>query len=456
MVNATTTTERILRDYFPTAGIVQQPEMNSRVDSNSAQQGVYFLNPPSKPPAEAVVTQVQGDQVDLFLGGIDPRTLEAFGRGAILTLVDQQGKERGQVQIESRQALVARGKLIQTDEAIASGMFLQERSRAIPSDLTLRIGLGSSLESTRPLLAGIKRIEVVSLQQPNLHYILDRISPIYYQQLKALKIQKIPEIGSISLFSVGGDLIPDSAGVSDETLTDAVERLRPKLKSLLAARLVKLTLNNTSSRLNVAAGLEIADGSQLVAESFTVRGATITPVSQTRGMRDVTNQTQKIKLGTLIRFIIQNNESFPLYICVLLVSVDGELMVISPSQGNEALPPLASKETISIPDSNRGDNYQFRVAGDPGLAEALIIASTTPLTKAVDLLKTLAADRGNRSRGMPNDLSEPDTAIFSLLDDLDEGSRGSGTVSTPGVRQIDTRQMAAMSITFEVIGISDN
>jgi len=40
MVNATTTTERILRDYFPTAGIVQQPEMNSRVDSNSDQQGV--------------------------------------------------------------------------------------------------------------------------------------------------------------------------------------------------------------------------------------------------------------------------------------------------------------------------------------------------------------------------------------------------------------------------------
>ncbi|WP_353737563.1 caspase family protein [Microcystis sp. M080S2] len=453
MVSATATTERILREYFPTAGLLQQPEFNTREGSNNSQQAVYFLKPDQKIPAEAVVTQVQGNQVDLFLGGIDPRTLEAFGRGAILTLVDGEGKERGQVQIESRQELTARGKLSQIEGSIASGTLLQERSRAIPSNLTLRIGLDASLQQAKQALEAIKRIEVVSLEQTNFHYILGRISPIYHQQLQQLKVKKLPEVGSIALFSPALDLVPDSAGIAGEKVTDAVERLRPKLKSLLAARLVKLTLNNSSSRLSVAVAMETVDGSQLVAESFTVRGATITPVSQTRGLRGLTTNAQKIKLGTLIRFIVQNNESFPLYICVLLVSVDGGLMVLSPSQGNEDLPPLAPQETINIPDVNKGDHYRFKVVGDLGLAEVLVIASTTPLKKAIDLLRTLAADRGESARGTPINSPQLDEAIFSLLDDLDEGSRGSGTNSLPGVRQIDTRQMAAMSITFEVVGM---
>ncbi len=450
MVSATATTDRILREYFPTAGLLQQPEFNTREGSNNSQQAVYFLKPDQKVPAEAVVTQVQGNQVDLFLGGIDPRTLEAFGRGAILTLVDGEGKERGQVQIESRQELTAKGKLMQTRDNIASGTLLQERSRAIPSDLTLRIRLDASLQQAKQALEAIKRIEVVSLEQTNFHYILGRISPIYHQQLQQLKVKKLPEVGSIALFSPALDLVPDSAGIAGEKVTDAVERLRPKLKSLLAARLVKLTLNNSSSRLSVAVAMETVDGSQLVAESFTVRGATITPVSQTRGLRGLTTNAQKIKLGTLIRFIVQNNESFPLYICVLLVSVDGGLMVLSPSQGNEDLPPLAPQETINIPDVNRGDDYRFKVVGDLGLVEVLVIASTTPLKKAIDVLRTLAADRGENTRGTPINSPQLDEAIFSLLDDLDEGSRGSGTTSFTGVRQIDTRQMAAMSITFEV------
>ncbi|MGH2416101.1 MAG: DUF4384 domain-containing protein, partial [Microcystaceae cyanobacterium] len=183
---------------------------------------------------------------------------------------------------------------------------------------------------------------------------------------------------------------------------------------------------------------------------FTIRGATSVPLSQSRGERGLTANAQRIKLGTLIRFVIQNNEVFPLHICVLLVSVDGELMVLSPSQDNEDLPPLAPKETIYIPDGDRGDNYKFTIGGDPGVAEVLVIASTTPLKKAVDLLRSLAVDRGERTRGTPLDLPQPDEAIASLLEDLDEGSRRSGTSSNPGIRQIDTRQMAALSITFEV------
>jgi hypothetical protein len=343
---------------------------------------------------------------------------------------------------------------MQTRDNIASGTLLQERSRAIPADLTLRIGLDSSLgqeqAAAKQALQGIKRIEVVSSDETDIHYFLGRVTPAYYQQLQKLKVTPLPEVGSLALFSLAADLIPGSAGVSGESVTDGVKRLQAKLKSLLAARLVKLTINATSSRLSVAAAMETIDGSQLVAESFTVRGTTQVSLSQTRGVRGLTSNAQKIKLGTQVQFLVQNNESVPLYISVLLISVDGTLTVLSPLLGTGDNPPVTPDQTIQIPDPNRGELYKFKVAGESGIAEALVIATTTPLTKAVDLLRVLAAERGDNLRGTPVDLTQPDEAIFSLLDDLDEGSRGGGTVSTSGVRQIDTRQMAAMSITFEV------
>jgi hypothetical protein len=346
---------------------------------------------------------------------------------------------------------------MQTRDNIASGTLLQERSRVIPRDLTLRIALDASLgqeqAAAKQALQGIKSIEAVSSDETDIHYILGRVTPAYYQQLQKLKVTPLPEIGSLALFSLAADLIPGSAGISGESVTDGVKRLQGKLKSLLAARLVKLTLNATSARLSVAAAMETVDGGQLVAESFTVRGAKSGSFSQNRGVRGLTSNAQKIKQGTQVQFLVQNNELVPLYISVLLISVDGTLCVLSPLLGTGDNSPVTPGEKIQIPDRNRGELYKFKVAGETGIAEVLVITTTTPLTKAVELLQVLAAERGDSLRGTPVDLTQPDEAIFSLLDDLDEGSRGSGTNSLPGVRQIDTRQMAAMSITFEVVGM---
>lgn len=458
MVSTIATTEKILQEYFPTSGIVQQPEFNVKQGSNNDKQIVYFTNRKNT-PAEAVVTKVQGNQIDLFLGGIDPRSLKAFGRGATFTVVDSQGQEKGQVQIESRQQLKAQGKLLQTTNrgaAIAPGTLLQERSRAIPSNLTLDIGLdpslGQEIEQAKQALQSIKRIQPVPLSKQEVQYILGRITKSYYQQLQKLKVKNLPQVGSIALFSPAQDLIPGSARIPEEKITDAIKRLQAKLKSLLAARIVKLTLNTTSSKLAVSAAMQKVDGSQIVAESFTVRGGANKIPSRTRGTTPQTSNAQKMQPGTEVQFLVANNEARELYIGVLLISVDGELTVLSPLPGNEDVAPIPAKQEIQIPDRDRGEKYKFKIGKDPGTAEVLVIASTTPLTKAIQLLQTLAAEKPEDRRGLPVELNqEPAEAIANLLDDLDEGSRGNGTVSVPGIRQIDTRQMAALSITFEVI-----
>jgi Caspase domain/Domain of unknown function (DUF4384) len=446
-------TQRILQEYYPNVAVIQQPESNIRQGSDRDKQAVYFISQKSV-PAEAVITKVQGDQVDLFLGGIDPRTLEAFGKGATFTLPNGQG----QVRVESRDQFTAKGVLSQPQArgTITSGTLLQEVSRAIPSDLTLRIGLDPSLgqesESAREALKAInKRMEPVSIQQQDLHYILGRVTKEYVQRLQKLNFKELPEIGSVALFSPAADLIPDSAGSAEERAADAVtNRLKAKLKSLLAARLVKLTLNASSTKLSVAAAMETVDGGAIQAEAFTVRGATVAPLSQSRGLATRSSNAQRITPGTEVKFLIQNNELRDLYVTLLLISVDGELTVLSPLPGNGDAPPIPAGKQVQVPDPDRGELYRFKIAGDPGVAEALVIFSTTPLKQAIALLQTLAAETGH-TRGTPMALNrEPDMAISSLLDDLDKGNRGRGTVSLPGVRQIDTRQMATMSIVFEI------
>ncbi|MUG98028.1 hypothetical protein F7734_39250 [Scytonema sp. UIC 10036] len=79
------------------------------------------------------------------------------------------------------------------------------------------------------------------------------------------------------------------------------------------------------------------------------------------------------------------------------------------------------------------------------------------MTKAIQLLQTLAAEKPEH-RGIPVNLDkEPAEAIASLLDDLDKGSRGGGTSAfTEGISQIDTQQIAALSISFEVLSGQQN
>ena len=96
-----------------------------------------------------------------------------------------------------------------------------------------------------------------------------------------------------------------------------------------------------------------------------------------------------------------------------------------------------------------------------GVSEVLILASRTPLRKALQILRSLAAAQPEiNKRGGPvrlrssNQMNEAAEVIDNLLDDVNNGTRGSMRNPTPSrdtVRSIDTTQLAALSITFEVI-----
>src|SRR5919202_512245 len=273
----------------------------------------------------------------------------------------------------------------------------------------------------------------------------------YAQDLQKQKVAKLPPVGSIGLFTPGLELIPDSFGAAGESVTAAVTRLQSKLKSLLAAHLVKLILNPDSSRLNVKAVMIREDQKEVVGIVVPVRGPIGKAPPSNRPTQPLPADASKLPLGTRVQFQITNNESRNLYISILVIDPTGEMSVIFPNQwaATDDVMQVGAGKTIQIPD--KSDDFVLAAQEPKGVAEVLIIASATPMSKALQSLREVAT-RGGTNRG-PVTPAQPTEVIGSFLDDLNVGTRGPQSVSTggssQGVKSIDTSQMAALSITFE-------
>lgn len=423
----------------------QEPLLEIKPGSPHDQAPVYFSKL-QKPPAEAVITEVQGQQARVWLGGIDLESLEAFGPGATFSVIEGQKPGNQRATLVSRQGLTAQVRL---EAPVQKGTLLQEVTRTIPDTVELRIGLDSSLEqeaaSAKQALQGLRQIVPLDFKsgavpfEGEVHYILGRMTPAYQQQLQAAG-SEMPAVGSYGLFAPGFDLIPGSFGAPGETAIAAITRLQAKFKSLLAARLVKLTLNGNASRLDVSVSMRREDSQTDVVGRVT-RGGTPIATPATRSNRS--SDLQKLPLGTPIQFRITNNEPEDLYVSVLVIDPAGEMTMVFPNRwtaGQEAAR-VAARSTLSVPDSS--DGFALITVEPKGVVEVLAIASYTPLDKALKALEPIAPSRGFVTP------PEPVEVMGDLVTDLSRGTR-SGNAST-GAKTLDTTRMATLSITFEVV-----
>ena len=477
----------------------QVPLADTKLQSGYERKPIYFIDK-QNPSAEAVITEVTGNQAKLWLGGLDRESLAGFNKGAMFAVVDAKGRGSGKVTLVSRQGLIGEATL---EGTAAPGALLQEAARAIRSDLKLRIGLDSSLgaeiNSAKQALQAINRIEAVPVPYPGeVQYLLSRItaadrvgakhsgdkttsqpkfpypnaspsasrrqgeafrnihlglphsidrlnaSPLHHllsdgtdKLSQAAQGKTLPAENSIGLFSPGRDeLIPDSFGEPGETITKAVSRLEPKLKSLLAVHLLKTTLNANSSKLKVAVSMLPEAGNEVIAEAFTVRSG----ITRERNA----GLSERLKLGTPFQFRVTNQESRPLYLTILSVDPTGGLTVLFPHNWRvaEDVTRLDAGQTLLIPNPAK-DEFQL-VTQAKGIGEVLIVASLSPPKKALLALQSLAAEV-KQERG-PLVPAQPVEVIGDLLDDL-SGERGLGAVE----REVNTAEMAALSITFEVV-----
>ncbi|MBE9229066.1 caspase family protein [Phormidium sp. LEGE 05292] len=460
------TLPNIARSTTQISFTMQTPEYEVKPGSRNEQKPIYFIDKVTS-AAEAVVTKIEDEFVEMWLGGIDSESLAAFDKTASFTVVDANNKTIGEIQLQSRQGLVGRGKLFNKLSAVTiqPGAFCLETVRGIPHNLNLKVGIDPSLDKDTDIafnaLSALPRIQVLPLQQGEVHCIFGRMSKAYYQKLPSSKnYASLPTIGSLGLFSVGGEVINGSFGVATEIVTDAINRLQVKLKSLLAIHIIKMSLNINFSRLNVTASLRrVNENDVLIGQVFPVRGAK-------EKLANLTNilspEVSKLPVNTPVELKIINNESNDIFVSILVINAEAEITVIFPNQwsapGDAAR--LVAGETLLLPEPNK-DTFSLQTQEPLGMTEILIITSLKPLRKALKVLQTIAQNRSQQSG--PIAISTPVEVIDNLLKDLGESSNSNNdlrssnsnnivlTKSENGINQVDTTQVAAMSITFEVV-----
>ncbi|MEC4805404.1 MAG: caspase family protein [Jaaginema sp. PMC 1079.18] len=425
-------------------------------DSNT----VYFTNP-IKSAAQAVILNVSQNEATVWLGGIDPNNLEAFSPGALLSPVNNTNNTRGsqQLQLLERNGLTAKVAL---PSNLPPGTLLQETARVIPPDWRLGIGIDPTLDSETATiqegLQALERIDAIPAQNAarpypeKVHYILSRMSEAYQEQLRAENRDEILPVGSIGLFSPALEVVPKSFGSVRENVESAIARLTPKLRSLLAARVIKLTLNAESSTLAVNATMNLENrGNQILGTAFTVRGCNRPKECKAGTSR---NPQVALSVGNQFFFNVENNENQALYLSVLAIDSSGEITVLFPNQFQESLSEaelqastqIPPRSKIKIPDRDRGDVFTL-IGEEAGTGEVLILLSPQPMTTALSRLQELSRARGEQAQG-PVVLSNPLAVVNDVLGDV--GTRGSG-IRGGSDGQIAATSLAALSISFAVV-----
>jgi hypothetical protein len=439
----------------------QNPDFDIDQRSRDDQQFMYFT-PVLKAPAEAIITKVDGKVVQLLLPGVEPQSLEAMDKGAVFTLINDKGDPQGTVEIQSRDRLAATGVLkANAGFAPSVGALLQEQARMIPTNLQLRIGLdpslGKELESAKQALRSLPRIEAIPLSDgQDVHYILGRMLPRYRQEIEAqiqrsqelstaqkqAAIAELPSVDQIGLFSVSLDPIPGSFRLASGKVEDAIRQLQTKLKVLLAGRLINLMLNTTSSRLNVGAQMKLANSTTLLTQLFTMRGAQNASPDKVQTINLNDTLLPKVEIKKNVEILVENREAHDLHIGVLIFSPDGDIDVMFPKTDAPDAALVKAKSPQKIDDFNFNKPL--------GIGELLIVASTSPIQKALKPLQSLAQERLNPNRSEDRSAEKTETAIASLLEDFDSGTR-SGVNQSSDVYKIDTKQIAALSLAFEIV-----
>jgi hypothetical protein len=476
-------------------GKEQQPWL---MNQNSLHQPLlaYYVPPDPSIGADGVVTAVDenGKTVQLWLAGLPATVLEYYGTNSLLSLsasksasvsLPAEAGEKGEgeqgskgagegeqssslppssssrlpkLQMRSKEGLTARARImslnIVDNSQLQVGQLVQEAVRVLPRHVGLTIALDTTLERIERVdatsaFANIPSVlsVVVAGEQPA-DYLFGKLRETQSAALSPadslLDSATIRTEGSDSLIRTGGyglfylasDPIHDTFGAAGEAVKSAVNRLTPKLKTLLAAKLLRLTANEGSSRLGVRASLEfVAPQATVVMQRETLRTSAFSNVvAQNKTNQNLTSRVGEgriptLSVGSRIQYRLENYSDRPVYFMLLGLDTNGSaiaLYEIQPFQGAEESEKkqllkdavVAPGETLLLPQAPASPDWV--IPGPAGLAEFQLICSRAPFTKTLKALEAVRRPKGEGER--IGDLFNPLEVAQALLQDLHNAS----------------------------------
>lgn len=457
-------------------GSGQIPTLKGRDNLNSL---TYFLMPESLIGAEGVLTKIT--QVDnknttaqVKLTGLPPTVVDYYGLYSRFKLVSpsklQQPTQTTKdiiVQLSAREGLTATVQpLDKTNNAefpFQIGQQIQEWLRVLPRHINLVVALDQSLEKIERVdatsaFSGIGIISpVINVGESFADCLFAKVDRSKQtiasdNSQKPTTTEPAPSSDTgYGLLWTGGSIIPNSVGKANEAVKSAIQRLTPQLKSLLGAKLWRLTINEGSSWLGVSATLEkIAQKPQPLIHRLTRRVAVMTcgdsnatnylsklsscpqELSPTIISEPSSTQSQepeglpKLSIGTPIQFRLQNYSELPIYYLLFALDASGSVISLYSPQlapqsttpqenlGQLKQPVIEPSKTVILPQPS-SDLY-WRVSRPKGLVEVFLVCSAAPFEKTLNTLADKHSFSGEQEQILT--LPNPLESAQALLQDL--------------------------------------
>jgi hypothetical protein len=492
------------------AGTEQQP----RLEQHNTQQNsllTYYLPPDPKIGADGVVTAVEdnGKTAQLWLAGLPAIVLEYYGVNSIVSLYPSgslspstepsltgeiaenlliSNLQPPQLQIRSKEGLTAKARMLGLSDTenylLKVGQFVQESVRLLPRNLGLTIALDTSLEriervdatsafATVPtvssvVIAGEQPADQVfgkaSISLPPAPKTSDSANEAPHTE----GVETMAKTGGYGLFNLAYEPIHNTLGEPGEAVRSAVNRLSPKLATLLAAKLLRLTANEGSSRLGIRASLEmVAPQTRVVMQRDTLRASASTsllqPLADSKRVGAGKSSGSEANLpilpiGSQIQYRVENYSDRPIYFMLMGLDSSGSAIALydslpaQASEESETSSPLqqamiAPGETLTFPQSSASN---WIIQGPTGLAEIKLICSRSPFNNG--LLALEGARRAKRQGERIGDLFNPLPVVRAMLQDLHNASAISPDLvgTTSDSYALDVNAWATLSFIYQV------
>lgn len=421
-------------------GSFQEPVL---LKNNNQTKALIEKNVLSKPiaGADGAVTAVEDDgkTVHLWLGGIPPQVLEYYGVNSQFTFYSAQSPSTEPLVLRSRNGLTAKATLKQSKNKQISpkvGGLIRETTRVLPKDISLKVALDDvSLERIERVdatsaFASIECVGSVIAEEQPADYLFGKLPETEVPDTEVNNSMAMSSSSRYGLFTLGGQLIPDTLGEEGEALKVAVYRLAPKLKTLLAAKLWKLTQNEASSGLSVKATLEVIN--KKLPRTLMQR-----QTRRTLGMETSVKKTQDISslgiptisTGNKVRYRVENTGDKPLYLMLLGLNNSKNPIALYPwykdeeSEEKSSTPELQQViippgKSLIIPKTTAG--FEWVMSGPDFWCETQMILSTAPFTKTLAALEE--GKHSTRETHRISPLLNPLEVAEALLQDLNQAS----------------------------------
>ncbi|MEB3359895.1 MAG: caspase family protein [Synechococcales bacterium] len=407
-------------------------------------------------------------------GGSDPKALNPANADGHL------------LQVRSRDGLYIKAKpccRTGSQKLVQTGQLVREILRTVPRNIGLTVALDFSLERIERVdatsaIAGIPKINSVVAGEQPADCLFGKAMPPVRTAAASLATgttssdatrsadTPVPPSGIspgnkvYGLFNLGRTAIPNTLIESEEAVKTAINRMTPQLRTLLAAKLLRLTTNQGTSRLGVRATLEmVAPQERILMQQTTVRARWSPPDNRLATLLTSQGEVPSLPIGSRIQFRVLNYSDRPVYCILLGVDSGGNATALYPAipdRSSEASTTpgdgiIAPGEILTVPQANI--SAEWSISGPPGLAETHLIFSQTPFSKTVKVLEKAMRPMGNSRR--LSLVSDPLAIAEAVLDDLSHSSLTAESIAgldiPSDVYALHVDRWATLSFIYQVV-----